>query len=227
MGKIQVKRGQSTNLPSSAGEGEVLFTLDTKKFYVGNGVGSALTEFENAAQVAAHLSGKSNVGHTHTSSGITDFDASVDARITLQKGAANGLATLDVSGKIPTSQIPATFKEAQVVVDIAARDALSVFTGMHALVLDATADSTVETGGAEYVYDGTGWSKISELNDLDMVIDWADIQNKPSYLGSFINLPDTPSSFTGQAGKIVAVNSAGNALEFIETIVSDIDGGTF
>lgn len=39
----------------------------------------------------------------------------------------------------------------------------------------------------------------------------------------FIDLLDTPSSFTGQAGKVVAVNSSENALEFIT--VSGTGGG--
>lgn len=227
MGIIQVKRGLAANLPSSAEQGELLYTTDTKCFYVGNGVGTALTKFENAAQLANYLAGKSDVGHSHTSSDITNFNTSVDARITLKRGVANGVASLDASGKIPTSQIPATFKEAEVVANLTARDALIAFSGLHALVIDATADTTVESGGAEYVYDGTSWQKISEFNDLDLVINWADIQNKPDYLGSFINLPDTPVSFTNNGGKIVAVNLAENALEFIDTIVSDVDGGMF
>lgn len=227
MGTIQVKRGLAANLPASAALGELLFTTDTKCFYLGNGTGNALTKFENAVQLTNYLAGKADVGHGHTASEISDFNTSVDSRITAQKGVVNGIASLDASGKIPTTQIPSTFKEAYVVADIAARNALTAFSGMHALVLDATADATVETGGAEYVYDGTSWYKISELNDLDMVIDWADIQNKPSYLGSFLSLPDTPDTYTGHAGKIVAVNQAENALEFISTVVSDVDGGTF
>lgn len=227
MGTIQIKRGLSTNLPSSAAIGELLFTTDTKCFYIGNGTGTALTKFENATQLANFLAGKSDVGHTHVSGDITNFNTATDARITLQKGVANGLATLDVNGKVPTTQIPSTFKEAHVVADITARKALSAFQGMHALVLDATGDPSVESGAAEYVYDGTNWQKISELNDLDLVINWEDIQNKPAYLGSFINLPDTPADYTGQAGKIVAVNSAGNGLEFIDTVTTDVDGGSF
>ncbi len=227
MGTIQIKRGLSANLPSSAAIGELLFTTDTKCFYIGNGTGTALTRFENATQLANYLAGKSDIGHTHISDDITNFNTAVDARITLQKGVSNGLATLDSGGKIPTSQIPATFKEAKVVVDIAARDALSAFTGMHALVLDSTADPTVEAGGAEYVYDGTGWQKISELNDLDMVINWEDIQNKPTYLGSFINLPDTPDTYTGHGGKIVAVRQTEDGIEFINTVTNNVDGGTF
>ena len=39
MGKIQIKRGLETNLPTEALDGELLYTKDTKKFYVGNGTG--------------------------------------------------------------------------------------------------------------------------------------------------------------------------------------------
>ena len=52
MGTIQVKRGLSANLPSSTAIGELLYTTDTKCFYLGNGVGNALTKFENATQLA-------------------------------------------------------------------------------------------------------------------------------------------------------------------------------
>lgn len=43
-----------------------------------------------------------------------------------------------------------------------------------------------------------------------------------STVTSFTDLDDVPANFTGQAGKVVVVNAAGDGLEF-----SDIDGGTF
>ena len=164
MGKLQIKRGLAENLPVEAESGELLFTTDTKKFYIGNGTGNALTEFANAAQLANYLAQKAAKEHTHTSVEITDFDTSVDNRIALQKGQANGIATLDTTGKIPNAQIPNTFKEAAVVDNITERDTLSAFEGLHAFVIDASADSTVGSGGgAEYVYNGTKWIKISEF----------------------------------------------------------------
>ncbi len=42
--KLLFKRGNSANLPSSAAIGEPLYTQDTKKLYIGNGVGNQLTE---------------------------------------------------------------------------------------------------------------------------------------------------------------------------------------
>lgn len=227
MGTIQIKRGLSANLPTSALNGELLFTTDTKKFYVGNGTGNALTEFKNATELTSILSGKSDTGHTHTASNITDFSSATDARITTQKGVANGIATLDTAGKIPTTQIPSTFKEAAVVVDIAARDALTAFSGLHALVLNATADATVPSGGAEYVYDGSSWRKISELNAIDMLVDWNVIQNKPYFVQTFSDLIDVPDSYIGMGGKLVAIKTDLSGIEFVEQFSGNIDGGTF
>lgn len=227
MGKIQIKRGLSANLPSEADHGELLFTIDAKKFYVGNGAGNSLTEFENKNQMDTKLATKSQIGHDHASNEITDFNPAVDARIALQKGAANGIATLDVSGKIPTTQIPSHYKEAEVVADINTRNALNAFSGLHALVLDATADPTVEDGGAEYVYDGAKWFKISEFDNLDTLVDWTNVQNKPYFVENFLDLSDTPDSFTGQAGMLISVKSDLSGLEFVPPFSGDVDGGVF
>ena len=55
-----------------------------------------------------HASDRARANHTgsQTASTISDFSSAADARITLQKGSANGLATLDGSSKIPAVQLP-------------------------------------------------------------------------------------------------------------------------
>lgn len=75
-----------------------------------------------------------------------------------------------------------TVSNSIVVADITARDALSPTVVTIALVLDAEDDSTVTTGAATYVFDpsDSSWTKISEFESLDVVLDWANIQNKPS-----------------------------------------------
>ena len=227
MGKLQIKRGLAENLPIEAESGELLFTTDTKKFYIGNGTGNALTEFANAAQLANFLAQKAAKEHTHTSVEITDFDTSVDERIAIQKGQANGLATLDTSGKIPNAQIPNTFKEAAVVDNITERDTLSAFEGLHAFVIDASADSSVGSGGgAEYVYNGTKWIKISEFNNLDTLVDWTNVQNKPSFVSSLADLDDFPS-LEGQAGMLLSVLPDESGLGFIAPFDGNFDGGFF
>ena len=227
MGKLQIKRGLAENLPVEAESGELLFTTDTKKFYIGNGTGNALTEFANAAQLANYLAQKAAKEHTHISVEITDFDTSVDNRIALQKGQANGIATLDTTGKIPNAQIPNTFKEAAVVDNITERDTLSAFEGLHAFVIDASADSTVGSGGgAEYVYNGTKWIKISEFNNLDTLVDWTNVQNKPSFVSSLADLDDFPS-LDGQAGMLLSVLPDEIGFGFIAPFDGNFDGGFF
>lgn len=227
MGKIQIKRGLAKNLPQNASIAELLYTTDDKKLYIGNGENADFTEFKNANQIQELLNGKANSVHSHPSTDIDDFSSAVDNRINLKQGVANGLATLDSNGKIPVIQIPTEFKEASVVDNIAARDNLDAFTGLHALVIDATADNTVETGGAEYVYNGTAWIKVSELNDLDTVITWENILNKPSLVKKITDLTDMPNALTDQGGKVLAVNSAGTAIEFVSVYTGDVDGGSF
>lgn len=68
----------------------------------------------------------------------------------------------------------------RVVADITARDALAPTVTTLALVLDATDDTTVASGAATYVFDGTVWTKISEHESLDVVVTWASISGKPT-----------------------------------------------
>lgn len=70
----------------------------------------------------------------------------------------------------------------EIVADIAARDALTPSTNIQVLVQDASADATVDSGAATYIYNSntSAWIKISEHESLDLVIDWSDIQNGPS-----------------------------------------------
>lgn len=92
----------------------------------------------------------------------------------------NGLATLGSDGLITSSQLPSNLREMRVVPDIAARDKLETFESLRVLVLDATADPSVEIGWAEYVFDGYEYVKVGEGESLDITLSWADIQNKPA-----------------------------------------------
>lgn len=70
----------------------------------------------------------------------------------------------------------------QVVADITARDAMAPTTNVQVLVLDATADATVASGAATYIYDAdtTTWHKISEAESMDVVLQWANIVGAPT-----------------------------------------------
>lgn len=65
----------------------------------GDGAGIAYVDAGDAASRQ-----RSNHTGTQPSSTISDFDTAADARIEVQKGIANGVATLGSDAKIPTSQ---------------------------------------------------------------------------------------------------------------------------
>ena len=71
-----------------------------------------------------------------------------------------------------------------IVADIAARDTLiaDAITNRMILVTDATADTTVASGAALYVYDdGTSTTtKIAEYESMDVILQWSDISGKPT-----------------------------------------------
>lgn len=69
-----------------------------------------------------------------------------------------------------------------VVADIPARDALNLTGDAMVLVLDATADATVDTGGATYAWQSaqTTWIKISETESMDLQLTWTALQGAPA-----------------------------------------------
>lgn len=86
----------------------------------------------------------------------------------------------DIQAMIDTSI--AGLAAVEVVADIAARDALSLSDNAVVLVLDASSDSTVNSGAATYIYRdaSSSFQKIAEYESMDLTIDWSDIQNKPT-----------------------------------------------
>jgi len=70
----------------------------------------------------------------------------------------------------------------EVVADIPARDALAPTQNVQVLVLDASADATVTSGAATYIWDNanTVWVKISEAESMDVVLNWANIIGGPT-----------------------------------------------
>ncbi len=85
------------------------------------------------------------------------------------------------------SQIAAT-GSLVVVDDIAARDAIASPSG-EVYVKDASADTTVNAGGARYLWDATAsdWVKTSETESMDLVLNWANIIDKPTATASDID----------------------------------------
>ena len=119
-------------------------------------------------------------------------EADVDALITARLSAINEIA---------------------VVADITARDAVDTTTVTYVYVEDASADASVTNGGATYLYNAgsTSWVKTSEAESLDVVLDWANLQNKPS---------STPTDIDAA---VAATHTHANKTE-LDKIGEDADG---
>lgn len=137
-------------------------------------------DYYTAAEADTLLDGKSDTGHTHTASEITDFNSAADARITAQKGQNSGLASLDSGGKVPTSQLPSAVLGTMAYQGTwnatSNSPALSSGTGTkgHYYVV-ATAGSTNLDGETDWkikdwvVFDGTAWSKVDNTETVTSV----------------------------------------------------------
>lgn len=72
----------------------------------------------------------------------------------------------------------------KIVADITERDAIdtSANVAFLVLVLDATDDPTVAIGAALYAYQPstTSYVKVAEYESMDVTLEWANIQNKPT-----------------------------------------------
>lgn len=153
-----------------------------------NDAGTATTDLWSADKITTELTTKANSSHTHTHDDITDFDAEVntlaDARITVQKGAANGLATLDGTGKVPASQL-------------ALSSATYVGT-WNANTNTPTLTSGTGTQGDYYVVSVAGTTTIDTINDWG-VGDWI------IFNGTVWEKADHSDAVTSVAGKQGAI----------------------
>jgi hypothetical protein len=109
---------------SDSGSGQVIATAERGKL---SGIEAGAEVNDTGAEIVTKLQGepaplgldvatvdgatpanlRDRATHTGTQAAatISDFDAAADARITLQKGANNGLAELDANGRVPASQL--------------------------------------------------------------------------------------------------------------------------
>jgi len=139
-----------TNLYRSAAD-----TLRTDDNFI---VGGALTLFTDLAVTdggtgaSTAAAARTNLG-VDTTTNITEganlyyTDVRADARITLQKAAANGIATLGADSKIPTSQLPAlALTDVSVVASQVAQLALTAEEGDVAVRTDLN-KSYIHNGG--------------------------------------------------------------------------------
>ena len=96
--------------------------------------------------------------HVHAIGDVTGLQGALDGKLDdSQLGAANGVASLDAGGKVPSNQLPSiAFTNVEVVASIAARDAL---TGM------AEGDVAIVNGDRSYIWTGTAWEELDSATD--------------------------------------------------------------
>ena len=106
----------------------------------------------------------------------------------------------------------------KVVANISARDALTgVITGDLVWVTDASSDQTVTSGAACYLASVSGepatttWTKVAEAESMDLVINWADIQNKPSSTTSAIDQAVTDSHTHANSTVLAGLSADGTS----------------
>jgi hypothetical protein len=156
-GDLQVENDVQVDnvLKLPANTAERVLTVDAS----GNVASSTVTETE-----LGYLSGATS-----------DVQTQLNAKIpSSEKGAANGVATLDAGSKIPSSQLPAiAITDVFTVADIAARDALTVGTGDGqiqegdvVIVTDASADANITAGAASYIYDGAAYALLKAGDEV-------------------------------------------------------------
>lgn len=115
--KLQLKtlRPGSAALSINTTAEQITIDIDPTKIPINRLSSGEVTnsEFDRLAGVTApiqdQLNNRALVNHSHSSNDIIDFDEKVenkvDARLTMQKSVPGGLATLDVDGKVPASQL--------------------------------------------------------------------------------------------------------------------------
>lgn len=148
---------------------------------------------------------------------INDMVSTIDRKVdNASIGSANGVASLDANGFIPLSQLPKESKEIKVVENIDQLYTITeLFEGLSVFVKDATGDVSVKSGGAFYVYDGRQFVKTAQADTMNVVLDFVDVENRPTTLEGYGILDAVHKSElvtvanAANAGKILVLNKNG------------------
>ena len=133
------------------------------------------------SEINTLLAGKSDTTHIHVISDVTNLQTELNNRSLITHDHDTRYPVLDGDNKIPVTYLPAEYKESVVVLTITDRDNLTdTYEGLRAYVIDASLDSTVNIGGAGYIYYNSSWIKMYEEESLDISLDWTNILNKPT-----------------------------------------------
>jgi hypothetical protein len=144
---------------------------------------------------------RSNHTETRSSSTISDFNTAADARIEVQKGIANGVATLGSDANIPTSQLPAlAITDTFVVASQAAMLTLTAEVGDVAVRSDLNKSFILKSAGASTL---ANWQELLTPTDavLSMNGQTSAVNLTASGLGALAaaaNLSDLASASTAR-----------------------------
>lgn len=210
--------------------------MDTKIATINSGSALDTTKYYTKADVNLLLTDKADINHGHTAGDISQDSTHrfvTDDEITAwnnkanalgytaenvaNKAVANGYASLDSTGKVPLSQLPVMgsvgAQGVKIVNTYADMTALTATDAQVVFVKDATADTTVKSGWAQYMYEAAtkSWVKTAEQEGLDVVLDWANVTNKPTTFN-----PDltklTDYAKTGTTGSVYTKTEVDNLL---------------
>ena len=111
-----------------------------------------------------------------------------------------------VQYKMDADQLKAFLQANYIAADITARDALTLDSGDEVYVVDATADATIDAGGAKYIWDGAAFIKIAEDESFDITVAPTNLAYTPSPTNGLV------TSDTGADATIPAVDGVNAGL---------------
>ena len=117
---------------------------------------------------------------------ITDSESTEHTNIYVSSADGTSARRVMTPADVNTAIIGAlgNINEITVVKDIGERNTIrdTKPNASYVYVMDATADSTVTAGGATYLFNASAdsWVKVSEAESMDVVLNWANIQDKPT-----------------------------------------------
>lgn len=123
---------------------------------------------------------------TQLANTISDFDSAADGRITAARGSANGIASLDSSGRVPVSQLPAL--------------AIAEYLGDFADLAAALAGSGVQASQRG------DWFTVQTLGGQTYIV-VADAPTTSSHVKLLATPTDAVSSVNGHTGVVTLVSS--------------------
>lgn len=144
---------------------------------------------------------------TAQSQHIQQVEERVEA-VEKSKAQPNGIATLGADGIIPSSQLPSNLKEIRLVNSMDERDALETFEGLRVMVM-------LGESWKEYVWNGTEYIKTADSENLNIVLTWGNITDKPE---SF-----PPSSHTHKIDDIAELQKSLDAKVTPDAVQKKVD----